>query len=108
MLRMNNTEGVSEYITRVQTITNQLKRNRESLSEQRVVEKILRSLTDTFENMVCAIEESKNLTELIVDELAGSLLAHEQRKNLKKKETLEEALQSKVVLEEKALYVQKA
>jgi hypothetical protein len=33
MLRMNNTEGVSNYITRVQMITNQLKRNGESLSE---------------------------------------------------------------------------
>jgi hypothetical protein len=73
-----------------------------------VVEKILRSLTDTFKNVVCTIEESKDLVELIVDELAGSLLAHEQRKNLKKKETLENALQAKVVLEEKPLYVQKA
>jgi gag-polypeptide of LTR copia-type len=62
------------------------------------VEKILRSLTDTFENVVCAIEESKDLAEITVDELASSLLAHEQRKNLKKKETLEEALQAKVVL----------
>jgi gag-polypeptide of LTR copia-type len=105
MLRMNNTERVSDYIIRVQTVTNQLKRNGETLSEQRVVEKILRSLTDTFENVICVIEESKNLAELTVDELASSLLAHEQRKNLKKKETLEEALQAKVVLEEKALYV---
>jgi gag-polypeptide of LTR copia-type len=105
MLRMNNTERVSDYIIRVQTVTNQLKRNGETLSEQRVVEKILRSLTDTFENVICVIEESKNLAELTVDELASSLLAHEQRKNLKKKETLEEVLQAKVVLEEKALYV---
>jgi hypothetical protein len=66
------------------------------------------SLTDMFENMVCAIEESNDLAELTVDELVGSLLAHEQRKNLKKKETLEEALQAKMVLEEKTLYVQKA
>jgi hypothetical protein len=66
------------------------------------------SLTDMFKNMVCAIEESNDLAELTVDELVGSLLAHEQRKNLKKKETLEEALQAKVVLEEKTLYVQKA
>jgi gag-polypeptide of LTR copia-type len=73
--------------------------------EQRVVEKMLRSLTDTFENVVFAIEESNDLAELTIDELAGSLLAHEQRKNLKKKETLEEALQAKVVLEKKALYV---
>jgi gag-polypeptide of LTR copia-type len=108
MLRMNNTEGVSNYITRVQTVTNQLKRNEESLLVQWVVEKILRSLTDTFKNMVCAIEESKFLAELTIDELNGSLLAHEQRKNLKNKETLVEALQAKVVLEEKALYVQKA
>jgi gag-polypeptide of LTR copia-type len=82
-----------------------LKRNGEILLEQRVVEKMLRSLTDTFENVVFAIEESNDLAELTIDELAGSLLAHEQRKNLKKKETLEEALQAKVVLEKKALYV---
>jgi gag-polypeptide of LTR copia-type len=105
MLRMNNTEKVSDYITRVHTVTNQLKRNGESLSKLRVVEKILRSLTNMFENMVCVIEESNNLTELTVDELASSLLAHEQRKNLKKKETLEKAFQVKVVLEKKVLYV---
>jgi gag-polypeptide of LTR copia-type len=85
-----------------------VKRNGENLSEQRVMEKILRSLTDTFENVVCAIEKTKDLAKLTMDELAGSLLTHEQRKNLKKKETLEDALQAKVVLEEKALYVQKA
>jgi gag-polypeptide of LTR copia-type len=73
------------------TAREQLNRNEESLSEHRVVEKILSSLTDTFENVVCAIEETKDLAELTVDELAGSLLAHKQRKNLKKKETLEEA-----------------
>jgi gag-polypeptide of LTR copia-type len=80
MLRMNNTEGFSDYITRVQRIMNQLKRNGENLSDQRVVEKILWSPTDTFENVVCAIKESKDLAELTVDELNGSLLAHEQKK----------------------------
>jgi Mg2+ and Co2+ transporter CorA len=62
MLRMNCTERVSDYITKV--VTNQLKRNGESLSEQKVVEKILKSLTDTFENVIYAIEESKDLIEL--------------------------------------------
>jgi hypothetical protein len=53
------------------------------------------------------IEESKYLNELSVDELVGSLMAHEQRKRLKKKESFKEALQAKVVLEEKTMYVQK-
>jgi C4-type Zn-finger protein len=98
MLRMTSVEGVSDYITGVHTVTTQLKRNEE---------KILRSLTDMFENVVYAIEESNNLTELFIDELVGSLLTHEQRRKLKKKESLEEALQAKVVLEEKKHYMYK-
>ena len=35
------------------------------LAETRVVEKILRSLTNNFENVVCAIEESKDLATFI-------------------------------------------
>jgi ribosomal protein S20 len=95
LIKMEDSERVSDYITRVQTMTNQMKRNEESRTESRLVEKILRSLTNTFENVVCVIEETKNLAELSVDELAGALIEHEQRKKL-----MEELI-------EKALYVQK-
>ena len=106
-MKMKESEGVSDYITRVRVVVNQLKRNGEAISDARVVEKILRSLTDDFENVVCAIEESKDLSVLTIDELAGSLEAHEQRKKKKKQETLEEALQTKAVIEEdKLLYAQ--
>jgi len=54
---MKDSEDVSSYITCVQTIANKLKRNGETLTNARVVEKNFRSLIDDFENVVCAIEE---------------------------------------------------
>ena len=82
-MRMKEIEGVAEYITRVETVANQLAKNGETLPASRVVEKILRSLTNDFENVVCAIEESKDLSKLTVEELARSFEAHEQRKKKK-------------------------
>ena len=77
-MMMKETEGVAEYITRVEIVANQLARNGETLPTNQVVEKILRSLTNDFENVVCAIEESKDLSKLTVEQLAGSVEAHEQ------------------------------
>ena len=76
-MRMKDGEEVGEYVNRVSQIANQLRRNGEVFSESWVVEKILRSLTGEFENVVCAIEQSKNLKEVSVEELSGSLQAHE-------------------------------
>jgi hypothetical protein len=104
-MHMKESETVSDYITRVQTVVNQLTRNGETVTDARVVEKILRSLTDKFENIVCAIEESKDLSKLSVEELAGSLEAHEQRKMKKKEEAVEEAHQTKEsIKDEKVLF----
>jgi len=88
---MKDSEDVSSYITRVQMIVNKLKHNGETLASSRIVEKILWSLIDDFENVVCAIEESRNLDEMTIDDLAGSLETHEQRKKKMKLEVLEEA-----------------
>ena len=106
-MKMKESEDVSCYITHVQTVANQLKRNGEILTDARVMEKILWSLTDDFENVVCATEESRNLEEMTIDDLSGSLEAHEQRKKKKKQEVLEEALQAKMIIkEDKVMYVQ--
>jgi len=55
-MKMKDSKDLSSYITCVQIVANQLKRNGETLTDARVVEKILRSLTNDFENVVCAIE----------------------------------------------------
>jgi len=76
-MKTKETEGVAKYITRVETVVNQLSRNREMLPASRIVENILRSLTDDFENAVCTIEEYEDLSMLTIEELARSLEAHE-------------------------------
>nr|KYP68042.1 Retrovirus-related Pol polyprotein from transposon TNT 1-94 [Cajanus cajan] len=79
LLSMENNETVVEYITRVQTIVNTMRGLREKLVELQVIEKVLRTLPAKFDHIVVAIEESKNLEELSLEELQGSLESHEQR-----------------------------
>lgn len=76
-------EDVYSYVTRVQTLVNQLKRNWKTLTDSRIVEKILQPLTDDFEHVVSASEESKNLEKMIVDDLAV-LLKHMNNKRRKR------------------------
>lgn len=52
------------------------------MNDVKIMEKILRSLTDKFNYIVCWIEESKDIDALTVDELQSSLIAHEQKFNM--------------------------
>ncbi|KAI6681886.1 hypothetical protein NL676_035767 [Syzygium grande] len=63
----------------------------ENITDGTVVAKILRSLTPRFDHVVAAIEESKDLSIFIVDELMGSLQAHEDRLNRSQEKSEEKA-----------------
>ncbi|KAK2401579.1 hypothetical protein QL285_051162 [Trifolium repens] len=78
-LNMKNNEKVPEYISRMILITNEMKACGETLSEQVIIEKVLRSLTPQFDYIVVAIEHSKDLSTMRVEELQSSLEAHELR-----------------------------
>jgi len=96
---MEDKEQVTEYITRVEKVANQLGRNGEPMPTSQIVEKILRSRTNGFESIVCAIEESKDILFFSMEELVGSLEAQEQRRG-KKHEPCNQVLQEQLDLNE--------
>ncbi|GAU51473.1 hypothetical protein TSUD_95880 [Trifolium subterraneum] len=68
----------------------------ETISDLQKVEKVLRALTANFDYIVVAIEESKVLSDLKLEELQASLEAHEMRlKQRTSEKKVDPALQAK-------------
>jgi hypothetical protein len=79
LLGMMDKESIGDFFTRLQTLVNTMKNLGEQISDQQVIEKVLRTLNPQFDHIVVAIEESKDLSTMSVNELQSSLEAHEQR-----------------------------
>lgn len=79
MLTMKDRESVAEFFNRMQQLVNSMKTCGEPLSDQQIVEKILRSLTPKYDYICVAIEESRDITKMKVEDLLFSLETHEQR-----------------------------
>ena len=73
---MERAEKIAEFFTRLTLLRNQMKACEEELKDQMLIEKVLRTLTPKFDHIVVAIEESKDLTSMRLEELQSSLEAH--------------------------------
>ena len=92
LLQMKKTEKVADYFSQTLALVNQMKSNGETISDVQIMEKILRTSTKKFEYKVTAIDESKDFEAMTLDELMGSLQAHEKRLDEKSEIEVEEAL----------------
>ncbi|KAG6477561.1 hypothetical protein ZIOFF_066828 [Zingiber officinale] len=82
-IAMKDAENIKDYFSRIMEILNQLKSYGEVVPDRKIMEKILRSLPQKFEHVVTVIEEMKDLAEVSIYELIGSLEAHEKWNVLK-------------------------
>ena len=79
ILEMKMGETITTYFARVMEVANDMRNLGEDMPDAKVVEKILRTLVDKFTYVVCAIEESNDIKEMMVDGLQSSLMVHEQK-----------------------------
>lgn len=78
------------------SVFNQLRQYGEDLSSKRVIEKVLWSLPKKFEAIVVSIEEFKDTSQMQIEELTGSLIAHESKMSIYDDSTLENSFKTQL------------
>ncbi|XP_028092339.1 uncharacterized protein LOC114292553 [Camellia sinensis] len=99
-LAMKEGESIQTFFLRVFSIIYQLKACGGIIQDERVVEKVLRSLPIKYNRVMAAIKESTNLSTLSLHELMGSLQVDEKRMNRFSDQPLEQAFQTKMKMSE--------
>lgn len=91
-LIMEERETVAEYFDKVQELVNKMRVYGDKMTDEYMVDKILKSLTPRFDYVVAAIEETRRKEDIGTEELLHSLEAHELRLN-ERRQCQEQALQ---------------
>ena len=98
MFKMKHNESIVEMFTRFTDVVNGLEGLGKGVSEQDKVSKILRCLPPKWNSKTEAIEEAKNLKELPLEELIGSLMTYEMKIARQEKEMQEESKKKSIAL----------
>ncbi|GAA0183624.1 hypothetical protein LIER_31002 [Lithospermum erythrorhizon] len=103
VLEMKRGETIESYFGRVMMVANKLRSNGEAITNSKINEKILRTLTDQFTYVVVSIEEARDIEVMTVDDLRSTLMM--MNKNSigmeKKKMTRFQRLKKGIMTEEK-------
>jgi len=80
MLRMKENETIKEYFDRHLMLVNKIRLLQEDLPDKREVEKVMVSLPERFEAKISSLEDSRDLSQIIITELMNALQTQEQRR----------------------------
>jgi len=69
LMQMEEEQKIAEYISKLINLVNQMKACGEAMTDQQIVEKIMRTLSLRFDFIVVAIQESKDVKTLKIEEL---------------------------------------
>ncbi|XP_073159116.1 uncharacterized protein [Henckelia pumila] len=72
-LRMEESEAIMQYNTRLKSLANEASVLGDPISNEQLVCKLLRSVPKRFHTKVCAIDESKDTSIMVLDKLISSL-----------------------------------
>ena len=106
-LKMKDSDTIKDFSSNISKIVNQMTLLGEEIQESRVVEKVLVSLPEKFENKICSLEDSKDFSELSLQELVNALQAVEQRQQFRQENSGEEAFAARFKGRSKPLNVYK-
>ncbi|MBY3556015.1 hypothetical protein HGI15_21980, partial [Modestobacter lapidis] len=76
--KMIENEGVHDMFTRFTNLLNKLRALGKTYSNDDVISKMLNALPPSWGPKVTAIQEAKDIEEMDIDELLGSLITHEE------------------------------
>ena len=80
-LRMDENKTFDEFYAKLSDVINSSFYLGKKISQSEIVRKILRSLPDRFQPKVTAIEESKDIDLIKVEQLVGNLQTYESNLN---------------------------
>ena len=97
-MQMEEEQKNVEYISKLINLVNQMKACGEAMTDQQIVEKIMRTLSSRFDFIVVAIQKSKDVKTLKIEELQSSLEAHELMVSERNSErSIQQALQVQTI-----------
>jgi len=74
---MGDSEKIAVYVSKIQNLVHLMKNYGETITNKMVIEKVMRTLAPQYDHVIVAIQESGNVSTMKIEDLVGSLEAHE-------------------------------